>query len=131
VILSLNKAIGQVPADYLPQSHEPIWWQCENGHEWQTEIYARTRGSECPYCIGRLAIKGENDLQTTHPKLAEEWHPTKNVGKSPEDYMANSKEEIWWKCNKTHEWRKAICLRVGGSGCPECENRKNVKRRLI
>ena len=126
-----TKNMGQVPADYLPQSHEPIWWQCENGHEWQAEIYARTRGSECPYCTGRLAIKGENDLKTTHPKLAEEWHPTKNIGKSPEDYMANSTEEIWWKCNKAHEWRKSICLRVGGSGCPECENRKNVKRRLI
>ena len=28
------------------------WWRCSEGHEWQTLIATRVKGSKCPYCSG-------------------------------------------------------------------------------
>lgn len=34
-------------------SHTPVWWRCENGHEWEAVVYTRTHGSGCPFCAGK------------------------------------------------------------------------------
>ena len=51
-----------------------VWWKCKDcGKEWNTLISTRSGGSKCPYCSGYIFLKGFNDLQTTHPKIASEW----------------------------------------------------------
>lgn len=50
-----------------------IHWKCKNGHEWTTTLNNRARGSNCPYCSGRYAISGENDIATLFPELLKEW----------------------------------------------------------
>ena len=62
------------PMDVMPNSNKKAWWKCSKGHEWQATINSRNKGIGCPYCSGRFAIKGENDLQTLNPTLAKEWH---------------------------------------------------------
>ncbi len=39
-----------------------VWWTCPLGHEYETYIRARTNGGGCPYCAGRKAWAGFNDL---------------------------------------------------------------------
>ena len=41
------------PSDYLSKSNARVWWQCENGHEWQASIYDRVNGRSCPKCNKR------------------------------------------------------------------------------
>lgn len=41
------------PQDIAPMSTKRIWWICEMGHEWEARAYTRTRGSGCPFCIGK------------------------------------------------------------------------------
>lgn len=41
------------PSDVTPGSRRKVWWQCKRGHEWETQIALRSRGSGCPYCAGR------------------------------------------------------------------------------
>jgi len=41
------------PRDITPMSEKMIWWVCEQGHEWKTRAYTRTRGSGCPLCAGK------------------------------------------------------------------------------
>ncbi len=41
------------PSDVTPGSGRKVWWQCKRGHEWETQIALRSRGSGCPYCAGR------------------------------------------------------------------------------
>ena len=66
-------------SDFLSGSNEYAWWQCRYGHEWKAKINNRTQTqSQCPYCAGKLPIKGVNDLATCYPDVATEWHPTKN-----------------------------------------------------
>lgn len=45
------------PSDYLPQSHEEVWWMCHNGHEWPAQIDSRVNGSGCPDCLKRKSYK--------------------------------------------------------------------------
>lgn len=111
------------PSDVLPNSDKKVWWKCELGHEWQTQVKARTKGTGCPYCSGRKVVKGFNDLQTVNPMLAKEWNRTKNGVLLPEHFTANSKIKAWWVCAKGHEWQATIANRNHGNSCPICLNR--------
>ena len=120
----LEKNSDLKPEMFSANSHNKVWWKCSKGHEWQATIASRNNGCGCPYCSGRLAIKGENDLQTINPNLANEWNYEKNVGLTPEDVTPNSEKKVWWKCSKGHEWQTTIGNRNRGSGCPICSNKK-------
>ena len=108
------------PENFTEKSGQKVWWKCGKGHEWQARIADRNRGRGCPYCSGRYAIKGENDLQTVNPVLAKEWNYEKNNGLTPADVMSNSGKKVWWKCSKGHEWQATIGNRNKGSGCSIC-----------
>lgn len=42
---------GQLtPYDVAPKSHKKVWWVCSQGHEWETAVVNRARGSGCPIC---------------------------------------------------------------------------------
>ena len=74
-----DKNAGLTPYDILPHSNRKIWWRCKQGHKWQATPCHRTKHSSgCPYCSGRYAIKGENDLETLYPDLVKEWNYEKN-----------------------------------------------------
>ena len=118
---------GLTPREVLPGSHIKVWWKCSEGHEWQADIKSRTFGNGCPYCSGRYAVKGENDLQTLNPTLANEWDYERNDGLTPRDVLPNSGQKVWWKCSKGHEWKASIAHRNKGRGCPYCAGQKVIK----
>jgi len=45
------------PSQVTYASNKKVWWKCSEGHEWQTKIYARTRGDSCPLCRSSYAEK--------------------------------------------------------------------------
>lgn len=109
-------------------SGRKVWWQCKEGHEWEALISNRTKKeSKCPYCAGKMAIVGVNDLATINPKLACEWHKTKNGTVTPKDVMSSSKHKFWWECQEGHEWEASLDSRDKGSGCPYCSGRLAIK----
>ena len=114
------------PMDVLPNSNKKVWWICSEGHEWQSTIANRNNGNGCPYCSGRHAIKGENDLQAVNPNLANEWNYEKNNGLLPQDMMSNSNKMVWWICSKGHEWQSTIANRNKGNGCPICNSERKT-----
>ncbi len=101
-------------------SHKRVWWKCERGHEWQTEIRVRTGGADCPFCSGRTLCGGNNDLATIYPELAAQWDKEKNASLSPSQVLPGSHRYVWWKCEHGHSWRARIISRSRGSGCPIC-----------
>ena len=123
-----EKNKGLTPEDVMPSSTKKVWWKCSQGHEWEATIGSRNSGNGCPYCSGRFAIKGKNDLQTINPHLAEEWNYEKNNGLTPTDVMPNSGKKIWWKCCEGHEWQAKIQSRNNGSGCPICRKIKSNRK---
>ena len=38
-------------------------------------------------------------------------------------FSKGSKLDVWWKCEKNHEWRASIYNVAKGSRCPYCSNR--------
>ena len=113
-----------IPLDILPNSSKKAWWKCSYGHEWQAAISSRNRGKGCPYCSGRFATKGENDLLTSNSYLANEWNYEKNDGLTPSDVLPNSNKKVWWKCRNGHEWQAIIANRnKRGDGCPVCRKK--------
>ena len=112
------------PTDVMAGSDRKVWWRCDKGHEWETTIARRSSGSRCPYCSNKAVLPGFNDLATTHPDLARQWHPTKNGGLRPEDVVYGSAARVWWRCDKGHEWETTIARRSSGSQCPYCGNSK-------
>ena len=112
------------PSQILPHTHKRYWWLCERGHEWQVAPSALIQGSGCPYCAGKKAIPGETDLRTLRPDLAAQWHPTQNGALTPEDISPGSVKQVWWLCERGHDYRSAVFSRAEGTGCPYCAGRK-------
>lgn len=93
------------PQDVSAGSHKLVWWQCEQGHEWQAQVKSRVRGNGCPYCAGRRAIPGETDLQTLCPEVAKKWNMTKNAPLTSDKVSRYSNQKVWWQCPVCgHEW---------------------------
>ncbi len=109
-------------SDVTLHSNKRVWWRCKKGHEWKTSVNDRSRFG-CPYCTGRKACK-DNCLQTLNPKLAREWHPSKNGKLTPKDVTMGSSRKVWWKCRKGHSWQAPIAIRKRGHGCPYCAGLK-------
>jgi hypothetical protein len=94
-------------------------WRCQRGHTWSATVSSRTRqrGASCPYCSGRLAVLGVNDLATLFPDLAKQaygWDPTK--------VKPNCARKLAWQCEKGHTWSAFVYTRTPPrrDGCAVC-----------
>jgi hypothetical protein len=75
-------------------------------------------------------LPGYNDLGTTRPDIAAEWHPAKNGTLTPADVTSGSSKKIWWICAKGHEWKSSIANRSNGNGCPVCAAERRKKKKI-
>ena len=108
-----DKNNGLNPTDVSSGNGKKIWWICKDGHEWDSRIIDRKRNKNCPYCSNKKVLEGYNDLATTHPEIAKEWHSTKNGNLKPTQVVAGSNKKVWWKCSKGHEWDISPNVRTG------------------
>ena len=119
------------PWDVTIGSSRKVWWKCSLGHEWEAVIFTRTLKSVgCPYCKGRCAWPGFNDLATLRPDIAAGWDYELNGEKRPERYTVHSHARVWWTCPKGHpSFQMKITERSYGHGCPIC-GRETVVEKL-
>ena len=104
-------------------TNRKVWWKCKEGHEWEAFVSTRSYGSKCPYCSGKILLKGFNDFAARQPKLAGEWSE-RNLPLTPDMINEKSRKNIWWKCGKCgYEWKAVVHSRVKGAECPVCADR--------
>ncbi len=62
------------PAAVAHSSRRVVWWRCEKGHEWQTQVGSRITGTGCPQCYAeKLAAKREQKIKNiTKPQRGKE-----------------------------------------------------------
>jgi len=60
------------------------------------------------------------NLSVINPRLAKEWHPTRNGDLTPRNVTPGSGKKVWWICTRGHEWQARVYSRNRGSGCPVC-----------
>lgn len=96
------------PEDVVVGSNKKAWWYLpykdpRTGKffifEWEAVIKSRLRNG-CPFLSGQKVWKGFNDLATTHPEIAAQWHPTKNGNITPQDVIAGCLRKFWWRAAK-------------------------------
>jgi hypothetical protein len=122
------------PSDVTSGCGKKVWWLCPNKcpegclHEWEAAVYSKCARNICAFCSNRAISCTHASLIGTHPKIASEWHPIKNIALKPSGFTSGSGEKIWWKCHKGHEWNAAIYSRCGNnSGCPSCKHKTEDK----
>ncbi len=115
------------------KSNKKFWWKCpkEDDHIWQASPNDRSKQPGCPFCSGKRASKSYNLLKI-YPKLAKQWHPTKNGNLCPSDITPSSGKKVYWKCDISddHEWIASANSRVNMTNmlsCPFCTGRKICK----
>ena len=131
------------PTQVTANSNKKVWWlysyddQKTGKHfdfEWKAIISSRNKGNGCPFLIGQAVWNGFNDLQTSNPELAKQWHPTKNVCLKPTQVTANTGKKAWWLLSYdvpmdypiehlrgkhfNFEWQAVVSSRNSGIGCP-------------
>lgn len=124
-----TKNEGLTPSAVTWGSNKKVWWLCSKcGFEWQAVINKRTStGEKCPCCgpIAKQIKVGFNDLRTSHPELAAEWHPVKNGELSPQNVSFGSNKIVWWICpDCKSEYDARVADRVNGNGCPYCAGKR-------
>lgn len=114
------------PENYPSFSYKKVWWICSEGHEWEAKISLRTASKQgCPYCSGRYAIPGQNDLQTLFPEIAKEWHPSLNGELRTDMVKPGSNKKVWWLSDCGHSFQTQVYKRTkDNTGCPYCAHRK-------
>jgi hypothetical protein len=105
------------------------WWRCavDPHHEWRVSLHDRSAlTGGCPFCLD-LRVCSTNSLAVTRPRIAAEWHSTKNGRLTPHDVVEGSARRVWWRCSRhsEHEWCALVTNRtLRGSGCPFCSHRQ-------
>ena len=114
------------PEEYAPHSNEYAFWICSKcGFRYESKISNRTSlGRGCPACANLVVWPGHNDLATTHPEIAKEWHPTLNGDLKPDQVVHGTAKKVWWRCPKGHSYQASILHRTTppGTNCPICNS---------
>ena len=113
-----QEAFGWDPSVVNPRAKEKRDWQCQHGHLWNAEVRSRAIiGAGCPFCDGRRAVTGLNDLATLHPLVAAQAH-----GWNPSVVNPHSHKKMEFVCSEGHVVLQAVRRRVKATGCPVCQN---------
>jgi len=112
------------PYDLLPNSTRKVIWKCSEDHKWLAKVSDRNqKNSGCPYCKGKI-VTAECNLAVIFPQIASEWHHTKNRDLTPEAVAPMSSKNVWWQCERGHDFKVVISSRTSQlSGCPYCSGR--------
>lgn len=119
--------------DVSSGSTKKIWWlctedkSCDCEHSWESTVYARSKGSGCPFhCNRQVCI--HDSIATTHPELAAEWDDNRNGTLKPSEVSYGSEIQVWWLCKQSrmetcgceHSWQTTVFHRTGKekTNCP-------------
>lgn len=122
-----NSRGGRLLETWYEGARQWARWACHKGHEWPTHWHSVVgkRRTWCPFCSGRQAISGVNDLATVNPVLSATFDLEKNAPLRPEELLPNSNLKVWWLCSRRHSFDTVISNRhLLGNGCPYCSNHK-------
>lgn len=121
-----------LPENVCPGSDVYIQWICPKGHHYPAQAKHRTKGVGCSICAGKTIVAGVNDLATLNPKLASEWHPTKNGNLKPDMVAVASGKRVWWLCPIcSHVWKTSIQSRNSGKGCKRCATKALAQKQRL
>ncbi len=117
------------PRDVTAGSVRRASWRCRRSLVRRATVGSRARDATgCPYCCGRMVLKGFNDLATLNPELASQWDPAIGANdRTPADVTVRSNYRAGWVCGRDHTWRTSVAGRTEGRGCPYCAGQRAIQ----
>lgn len=126
LVTEWDDANSMSPLSIGPKSNIRAWWVCALGHRWKARVADRTGGTGCRVCAGKEVLAGFNDLASSYPHVAAEWHPSNSV--SADQVTKTSGKRFLWLCAKKHRWTATVAARTsGGNKCPYCSGRRAIR----
>lgn len=118
---------GKITPEQIPHSSmKKVFFRCQEGHEWEAVISNFTSSPWCPYCSGRKALPGFNDLFTTNPELIPYW--SKNNTIDPTRIKSGCNSKALWYCPRCGgEYDMKVVNKVKTPGCPYCSGHRVLK----
>lgn len=112
---------GSTPNQVAQGSGKKVFWICENGHEWSSQVASR-RKRGCPHCAGQRVSK-TNNFSAKFPEKALHWDFSKNT-QAPETVASQTSKRFWFKCANGHSFDSKLNNIANGKWCPFCSNKK-------
>lgn len=118
---------GMTPDNMPSKSAKKVYMRCMNNpqHIYQRKIYeiSSMPPYSCPECLGMRykAIPDVSDLFTVCEPAKRMWDYDKNKGYDLTCIYPKSTNKVWWKCEKGHNFERAISGFVDSQNCPECK----------
>jgi hypothetical protein len=119
------KNLPFTPENILAGTNRLIWWICVLGHSFRAAGSARIqRGAGCPYCSNKAVLAGFNDLETLNPQAAANWDYEANFPLKPIEVLGGGDKFFHWICDKGHNYKSQMKVRLQQTDCPVCLNRR-------
>lgn len=123
-ILKLTESkMGNVDVSGYANYRSRLWFNCEQGHRWQTTVNKVFSGTWCPNCSGNVREDAKKNLLEV----------VKSFGGSAEiDEYKNFNTKIRFTCKKRHSWfatpnsvssGKSWCLICAGLSTEDAKNK--------
>jgi hypothetical protein len=128
----LNNKPFKLMSEQWERNSKNLKWKClkDNcGEIFEASWNNIQSGKGCSFCSGHQVCLS-NCLATKNPELISEWHSVKNGELTPYDVTCGCNKDIWWQCERGHEWPAIICNRSNGKNCPKCSD-SNANNKLI
>ena len=126
LVVEWDDANYMSPLSIGPKSNIRALWVCALGHRWKARVADRTSGTGCRVCAGKEVLAGFNDLASSYPHVAVEWHPSNPV--SADQVTKTSGKSFLWLCAQKHFWTATVASRTsGGNKCPYCSGRRAIR----
>jgi hypothetical protein len=112
------------PNDVQAGGKQVVWWECQNKHRWQAQIYERNKGRQnCKECCS---------LAFLYPELLEDWDYQRNEDIDPQTLHYQSHNMVYWKCSRCqNEWQSMVSERVKGhKTCMNCRSIVTTHREI-
>ena len=114
------------PEQISHTSYKKVHLKCKIGHEWEVAVSNFPSHPWCPYCSGRRALAGFNDLFTTNPELIPLWSKSNTIDPTKIKKGCNSKA-LWYCPNCGGEYEMIVHDKANGRGCPYCSGHRVLK----
>ena len=101
---------GHVISDRYEKMINKMVFQCEKGHQWDTEARSILKGMWCRYCHGNTREQGEASF---YERVA------KKEGFVVGKYTGNH-NQVSVQCKLGHQWEMMPCNLAAGKWCPVC-----------
>lgn len=88
-----------------------LFWQCKNGHQWNSTSYNIKAEHWCPYCAGKMpsTIEAANKAAALHG------------GECLSEQYINQDTKLLWRCENGHKWSATPKhILKGVVWCPYC-----------